>query len=89
VLAQDGLVLNKDDQIARVLAFESPNQNPTRTVDLRRISFEGNVAIITGVVTISVANGAFSTAFTEVWARKGERWLAKAAHYSTIQLPAE
>jgi len=84
VLVQDGLVLNKDEQIARVMAFNAPEGMPSRTVELNSIVFEGNVSILTGVVTIMSNAGGFSSAFTEVWLRKGDRWVAKAAHYSTI-----
>jgi len=84
VLVQDGLVLNKDEQIARVMAFNAPEGMPSRTVELNSIVFEGNVSILTGVVTIMSNAGGFSSAFTEVWLRKGDHWVAKAAHYSTI-----
>ena len=84
MLVQDGLVLNKREQILRVLAFNSPDTDPGRDVRLDHISFERNVAVITGVMTITVNLNQFSTAFTEVWVRRGNSWVAKAAHYSTI-----
>jgi hypothetical protein len=84
VLIQDGLVLNKAEQIARVLAFDAPEGLPRLSIELNNISFTEDVAIITGIITIGRNNNGFRSAFTEVWLRKGELWLAKAAHYSTI-----
>jgi hypothetical protein len=86
-LVQDGVILNKAEQIARVLAFEAPEPDPPRQVELRGISFEGNIAIMTGVITITLNGGLFSTAFTEVWLRRRNTWIAKAVHYSTIAGP--
>lgn len=83
VLIQDGLVLHKEAQIARVLAFDAPEGLPMLNIELNNISFTGDVAVITGVITIG-RNNVFRSAFTEVWLRKGELWLAKVAHYSTI-----
>lgn len=89
VFVQDGLLVNKPEQIAMLRSTQVPSPaTPTRSVKVNSLSLEGDVAVMTGTRTVGMGGISIDAVFTEVWARANEEWLIKAAHYSTGGLPA-
>jgi ketosteroid isomerase-like protein len=84
VFIQDGLLLDKADQIAGVRKFAGQLKQ-THTIELHKLATAGDAVIATGFNIVNSENETQRAAFTEVWVRDGGRWRIKQGHYSTMR----
>ena len=84
-LAEDFLNSNPDGSLVERAGFLEQIARPATISNLApsdvRIRVMGDIAIIHGRTTYSKANGqAAAGRYTDVWARRNDRWLCVAAH---------
>jgi len=89
ILADDFLASMPDGSLldrARFLELTAaPNPLSTLEADDVRIRLMGDVAIIHGRTTFTTRDGGRGSGrYTDVWARRGGRWLAVAAHVTRL-----
>ncbi len=85
ILAEDFLASNPDGSLVDKKAFLAQTAKPVTVSGLAaqdvRIRVLGDVALIHARTTYRTADGrSASGRYTDVWARRGGRWLAVAAH---------
>ena len=85
ILAADFLCSNPDGSIVDRTQFLQQTARPVTIADLRahdvNVRLMGDFAIIHAKTTFTTADGrAGSGRYTDVWARRGGRWLAVSAH---------
>jgi ketosteroid isomerase-like protein len=87
ILAEDFVCSNPDGSLVDRAGFLGQTARPVTISNLEarevRIRLLGDVAIIHARTTYTMPDGrAASGRYTDVWARRGGRWLAVAAHVS-------
>jgi ketosteroid isomerase-like protein len=85
ILAEDFLCSNPDGSLVDRAAFLAQTARPVTISNLQArdvvIRILGDVAIIHARTSYTTADGrAASGRYTDVWARRGGRWLAVSAH---------
>jgi ketosteroid isomerase-like protein len=85
ILAEDFLASNPDGSLVDKQQFLEQTARPVMITGLQaqdvRVRILGDVAIIHARTTYQTAGGEQrSGRYTDVWARRGSRWLAVAAH---------
>jgi ketosteroid isomerase-like protein len=85
ILAEDFLCSNPDGSLVDRKAFLAQTVRPVTISNLQALDvlvrIIGDVAIIHARTTYTLADGrAGSGRYTDVWARRGGRWLAVSAH---------
>jgi ketosteroid isomerase-like protein len=85
LLADDFLGSNPDGSIVDRAGFLEQTAKPVSVTGLEaqdvRVRILGDVAIVHGRTSYTTGDGrAASGRYTDVWARRGGRWLAVAAH---------
>ena len=85
ILAEDFLCSNPDGSLVDRAGFLAQTARPVTIANLTahdvRIRLMGDVAIIHGRTTYTLPDGRTSSGrYTDVWARRGGRWLAVSAH---------
>src|SRR5262245_60857591 len=85
ILADDFLCSNPDGSLVDRAAFLIQTARPVSISNLQaddvRIRIMGDVAIIHARTTYTLADGKVASGrYTDVWARRGDRWLAVSAH---------
>ena len=85
ILADDFLCSNPDGSLVDRAAFLKQTAQPVRIANLAahdvNVRIMGDFAIIHALTTYTTPNGGSGSGrYTDVWARRGGRWLAVSAH---------